>query len=358
MNDGTFSFFDVPAGTYRLLVNNGASGVPAWYPSGSDPNDAKLITVDYGDAVTGIDVTKPDAGYIRGSVVDSHGEPVQSACITVTDPAHPYTVARVRATKTDSAGNYVVSGISPGSYVVDISGCVSTAYGRVFHGGATTTDDAQRVPVEGGRITDIGVDTLPDGGSITGHVSRPAAAWVYVIATSPTGVATASVISDSTGNYTLPALNVGDWTVRFEGCRGYAGVTEWWNNSATAAGADPVPVAAGAATSIDATLSPVTKAEDCGPQGPPVDVEATADTAHSAHLTWAAPNGNQLPERYKVAIAGGPVGYSFILPGDLTEATMGGLQAGHDYTFTVTAMYSGGTVATAASNPTLVPSGP
>ena len=112
---------------------------------------------------------------------------------------------------------------------------------------------------------------------------------------------------------------------------------------------------AGVVVCIDATLAPVTNLSDCGPQKPTSSLQATADTLHSSHLRWDAPQGIQLPDHYDVAIADGPRGFSFSVPGDVTEATMGGLQPGRDYTFLVTAHYGNGGRATAASNLTHVP---
>src|SRR5579871_3935857 len=58
-----------------------------------------------------------DLGTIRGVVTDSAGAVIPGAAVTITDAS----TGAVRATTTNSQGNYEMFGLKPGSYTVSIT---------------------------------------------------------------------------------------------------------------------------------------------------------------------------------------------------------------------------------------------
>lgn len=355
-NDGTWSFFDVPAGTYRVLFTPSASfAPPTFYPDASDPNDAQLVTVPYGHDVTGIAGSEPHDARISGTVTDAAGAALQYVCVTAVDVDHPYSAGIVGGSETAADGTYTVHGLAAGSYVLEFRDCTgTTSYGTIFHGGARTVASATPVAVQPAEFVNAGVDVLPAGGAISGSDGLPTDNGTLVLATSPTGVTTTTTTRD--GTYTLAALTAGEWTVRFDACSSFAGLTEWWDNAHSASDATPVAVAAGTTTSgIDASFEQPTAAQPCSAGAAMRGLTATPNSTHSALLTWSRPGGNRLPWSLEVSVVGGPVADSFDLSWKASRATVGGLLPGHSYTFAVTARYAPSRFVTATSNTVVMP---
>jgi len=146
--DGSFSFFDVPAGTYTLEGDDFLS-----LSVGS-------LTIPQGAPVLGLNVVAQPGKTLEGRVIGSTGRAVADALVQLTDA-----LGREFLATTDFNGRYRFGGLSPGAATIDI--------------------DAQGlVPVDDAALTVSGSEpntrdfTLSTGGMITGRVVSPSGAPV------------------------------------------------------------------------------------------------------------------------------------------------------------------------------------
>jgi hypothetical protein len=186
---GGYAFWNLPAGAYTLYVvafDHEQGYVTATGGVSRKIGNASPITIGKKDVVR--DVTLP-AGYtISGRVTGPAGEGLAGAAVYSAFTSHE----SGKSTLADSAGNYVIRGLSAGDYVVAESGAVVSDYlGNYLWapGGATTDFDH------------AGVITLPSTSTfVTGTSPLNGATGV------PRSVAPSVTFSDS-------VLNVGSTTV-------------------------------------------------------------------------------------------------------------------------------------------------
>lgn len=88
-----------------------------FYPSATNPSQAQLVTPST-SGIVNIDLTLPDAyGVIRGKVKDVNGSLVSGAYVFdfyISDVMNPFVSISQRATYTNDAGEYELTGIGPG----------------------------------------------------------------------------------------------------------------------------------------------------------------------------------------------------------------------------------------------------
>ncbi|MEO8350299.1 MAG: carboxypeptidase regulatory-like domain-containing protein [Chthoniobacteraceae bacterium] len=101
--DGTFAFFDVPAGTYALEVDGFLS------------DSVTTITVPAAGPLTGVDVIAQPGETLTGRVIDPSGRSVANALIELTDA-----LGRDFLATTDRNGVYRFAGLAPGSASIDL----------------------------------------------------------------------------------------------------------------------------------------------------------------------------------------------------------------------------------------------
>ena len=182
---GSYAFWNLPAGAYTVYIvafEHEQGYVTA--SGGVSPNfgDASPIIVGKKDVLR--DVTLP-AGYtISGRITGPAGEGLAGAVVYSAHTSHQ----SGHSTLTDSAGNYVIRGLSAGDYVVAASGAEGSDYLANFFwtpSGATTDFDL------------AGVVTLPPTSTfITGTSPVNGATGV------PRTAAPAVTFSDSVHNVT------------------------------------------------------------------------------------------------------------------------------------------------------------
>src|SRR5207248_2088506 len=149
------------------------------------------------------------------------------------------------------------------AYTVAFSTCACPARRPSYHNNQPTLSSANLVSVTvGAQTTNINA-ALATGGTITGTVTDNAATpvaltGICVTAIPSTGGTWVNAVTDSGGQYSIPGLAGGSYSVQFlSGCgsANYAG--QFYNNQPSSSSADPVSVTAGAATpNIDAALAP------------------------------------------------------------------------------------------------------
>jgi hypothetical protein len=160
---GVYRIFGLRAGRYLLSAGGdsdlalitGAVGKysRAWYPDATDENQAKIIEVDAGAEVTGIDVKLGAANRTfeaLGRVVDDEtGRPIAGAnviCVKIRGGAEIAANGGFGGnTKSDEQGNFRLSGLASGEYQVSIADYEAVLTG----GGGDHYSDGVKFEIQG-----------------------------------------------------------------------------------------------------------------------------------------------------------------------------------------------------------------
>lgn len=291
---GAFTIDRVAPGTYFLdAAPVGDSEAPTLYPGVFDPRDAKVITVESGKAVTGIDFALSAGHSITGVVTGAPGSWAQVNLLSAPIEWNGRSVTlwwRQGYATIDKDGRYTATGLADGDYTVS-----STSYGRndadpswmdVYYDGyyddSPTYSGATPVPVRGADVRGIDI-ALRGHGTASGDVGAEGgtaplkntlitayrwngATWDQTLAVSGWGRYSLGFrMSDASyglpeGTYTVgfsdPDAAFGDDGVDYPYC------PQYWDAKTSLGQADRFEVAAGRNTpGIDATLR--LKSEGC-----------------------------------------------------------------------------------------------
>ena len=175
----------------------------------------------------------------------------------------------------DTTGAYTIRGISPGAYTVVFQGrprdAITPPVNLIteYYNGSYTWAGATPVNVTSGNASGVNA-TLEVGRTISGTVSLPGGAdaaalkGVEVRVVGDAGAEGWVSVNRTTGAYTVYGLPADNYLVQFRSSNWYDDATsgtavtpytnEYYNNSATVAGATKVSVTSGNASAINATL--------------------------------------------------------------------------------------------------------
>lgn len=115
---GQFKFEGLPAGKYDLRAGKAGMG-NAVYGAGSGREVGELIVLGDGEAREGLKLRIIAAGSIAGRVVDSDGDPVRDAQVTLLRTGRNLgerILVHYRGANTDDRGEYRMDNIGPGRY--------------------------------------------------------------------------------------------------------------------------------------------------------------------------------------------------------------------------------------------------
>lgn len=191
------------------------------------------------------------AGKIEGTVIDSiTTNGIEELEVCALDPVELEFVA---CTETGANGEYALTGLADGDYIVEFW-APYLGYMTQFFDGAPSPEAATEVSIAGGA-TVAGVDAEMDkGGRIEGRVTDAATnagiggAEVCAFSEGALGC----TLADGVGGYALIAVPTGSYVVAFS-APGYE--VRYYNEKTTFAAADPVSVVApNATTGIDMRL--------------------------------------------------------------------------------------------------------
>ncbi len=275
---GVFSFTSLPAGNYSYAVsteNYRQYGYLSYYPGVTDFELADFFSVGAGQAVTGRGMTIPRQASVSGVVSNSSSVGIAGVEVTATELTTP---PRNRGSATtDSAGNYVLLGLTPGTYTLSFNYTYADGaalnYGWEWWNDATTAASATSFTLSAGQAITGRNAQLATSSHISGNVKGPGNANLFGATVTAyeatTGDYAASTTTNASGNYTLNHLAGGSYKVQFTHySTEYAGnaASEWFNDQTTKAAATPIAVGTGATvTGKDAVLAaPVATASVSG----------------------------------------------------------------------------------------------
>jgi len=277
--DGTYAAAGLPAGTYKARTSNGSSYIDEVYDNQlcvggqCDLTTGDPIRVAVGATTSGIDFVLAHGGSISGRVTRSDtAAGLANVGVAVWVDAGPSAYS-IKTTTTDATGNYTVSGLAPGSYLLSTAAAggglnfIDEIYDGVPCVGCSlyylpyNVDHKRGTPVAvASGPTTPGINfVLTRGGQISGTVTRAVTGTAVsgdVAVYSRTGGAYVGSAS-AAGAYVVSGLPTGQYAVK---AAGYGGeIPELYDDVADGTSlldATPVDVAAGAVTSgIDFVLS-------------------------------------------------------------------------------------------------------
>jgi len=196
-------------------------------------------------------------GTISGNLTDSANHPLPNVCVA----AHDSSGESVNFAISDSNGDYTLPGLETGNFRVEFfSGdyrinsfsCNGANVLDEFYDDETTLAAATPVSVTDGFDTPDVDAQLATGGSISGRVTVAPSfpeSGICVGAYDSDGDQAAVGRTDSNGNYSLIAMETGDYRIQFEGCEDDGNVFgEFYPDKEDLDHATPVSVTAGSNT--------------------------------------------------------------------------------------------------------------
>lgn len=306
---GEYTIIGLGAGEYTVSFSpDGLNYLTRYYNEKSLSSEATKVHVTPHETTTGIDAAMLGAGQISGVVKDSATSAAIAGATVCTTGPEDYCAT------TNTSGEYTVSGLPTGSYVVSFAD-VSASYVAQYYDGKASAAEANTVSVTTGSVTNSIDAMLVEGARVTGSVTRAATkaplGHVYVCALRPGGGAEACAYSNAGGEYSVAGLPAGEYTVSFNGsASGY--LTQYYNGRSSASEANLLTLTAGTTTSaVNAALEEggriSGKVTDASSKAPVPGVEVYIYGAGSEPVTAAVtnPSGEYateylLPGSYKV----------------------------------------------------------
>jgi hypothetical protein len=159
-DEGRFQFSDLPAGRYSVRATK-AGFAPTTFGARRFLDRSTPILVTSGAVVDRIDIRMPRGAAITGRVLDDLGDPIVDVTVSagrvISTDGHP-SLASAASAQTDDLGEYRLSGLDAGRYIV------KTGLGTVIEWNATgsgwpsmyfpstpSLSQAQSVPVRAGE---------------------------------------------------------------------------------------------------------------------------------------------------------------------------------------------------------------
>lgn len=192
-SSGQYMVGNLPSGSFNIVVNS--------------PGFGQVITGIYigvGQDLTGVDISlTPNPGSINGQITNlTTGDPISGATVVIIDGISQIPIA---TTTTSGFGNYSVSGLAPGSYIVSASKMNFTTEQT---GAIVISDSATRADLalggNPGTISGNVEDT--NGNPITGN-------GIQISVFNENNVLVVSLLANSDGTYAVPSLAPGTYFV-------------------------------------------------------------------------------------------------------------------------------------------------
>ena len=295
-SSGEYTVPRLGTGEYQVdFVSSSDNYLTQYYNGKSNFSEASPVSVTAGLTTPNINAALQPGGQISGTVTDASTKAALSGIEVCADTSE---FVSVRCTTTNAGGEYTIPGLNTGEYKVEFTP-TSGNYLTQYYNGKSSFAEASPVSVTAGVTTPSINAALATGGQISGKVTnastKAAAAGIEVCAFSSS--AEGCVLTNLSGEYTIPGLGTGEYTVDYTSGSGKY-LTQYYNGKSNFAEANPVPVTAGVITAnINAALQPGGQISgtvtDAGTKAALSGIEVCADTSEfvSARCTTTNASG-------------------------------------------------------------------
>ena len=267
--NGEYTIPSLPAGEYVItFIVHDPNLDYQYYNHKYDYSEAEPVLVTAGQTTGGIDGELGEVGgdfasELAGRVTDAS---TKVAIEGIEVCAYEYKSSEESSPEhcaiTGASGEYTLPGLPPGEYVVEFADPANSDlnYVRQYYSAKSSFSEATRVQLPA-LTTKYHIDTeLSVGGRIGGDVTNASTGMaiedVLVCASLPDSEIGECAVSDSLGEYTIPALPAGQYVVEFLAAPG-GYLMQYYEGSYVASEARPVAVAAEVTTAgIDAAMQP------------------------------------------------------------------------------------------------------
>jgi len=261
---GEYTISGLAPGSYAVSFSapegSGLNYVTQYYAGKSSAYQAETVAVEAGKTVAGVNAAMLVGGRITGTVTDASSKAaiagVRVCAFTRTPPEYYEQCA-----KTNSTGEYAVSGLLSGSYSVYFYSPEGSGLNYIaqYYDEEAPNPEGAMVSVAAGS-TVSGVDAaMLLGGQIAGEVTAAAGngplADVQVCSYADDIGYEQCTSTNASGEYVIAALSTGEYSVSFDPTSGNY-LSQYYDGRASFEEADPVAVAAGSSVSgINAALA-------------------------------------------------------------------------------------------------------
>jgi hypothetical protein len=260
---GHYTLTGIATGTYKVKFTDCSQKgfLTQYYNNASSLATASSVVVSGGATTTGINAKMVLGGKITGTVNSHAGTALAKMCVA----ADSAPGAQTASAYTNASGQYVIRGLPTGSYKVDFYDCAGTDYVEQYYSNQVSYSSGNPVSVTNGNVTASINASLLLGGKIAGAVTNNAAGpaplgGMCVSALTTSGTFVSGTTTPANGQYSIRGLPVASYKVVFGDCGKGGYVSQYYNNKATLANANPVSVAKGITTTgVSAKLVPAGK---------------------------------------------------------------------------------------------------
>ncbi len=262
---GDYTISGLPGRTYYVEFDAGlVNYLTQFYTDKYSRAEAQSVTVSAGGTVSGIDaeLVKIEGGGFTGTVVSSETErPIEGIEVCAYEAGGEGLFGA--CAKTESRGEYTITGLPAGEYHVEFSSPENSGldYVTQYYNGQSLASEAASVRVSTGNL-DPSIDArLREGGRIAGNAldasSERALAGIEVCAFAATSETVGCATTKAGGAYVIEGLAHGEYLVEFYSPSGSGldYVTQYYDDKTAFSEATPVSVEEGGTKSgIDAAL--------------------------------------------------------------------------------------------------------
>ncbi len=264
--NGFYDFGGLPTGLYRVqFIDRNLVYAPEYYSGAFSADAATAVAVIAPGTTSLIDAALSDTATISGTVTSDGVTPIEGVMVVayqnVVGESYEW---QSEIVFTDVDGNYILTGLPSGNFVIGFYDTSGLYVPQFFYGGAYLIQDGTPVPATVGADTS-GIDAmLEQFATITGTMTAAdtllplEGEWVEVYRENA-GVwqLITTVVTYPDGTYDTGPIPPGSYRVRF-GITSIAYKAEYYSGAFLEADATSFTVAAGdTASGIDASLDPV-----------------------------------------------------------------------------------------------------
>lgn len=310
--NGDYVLDHLPPGDVKIYFNTpNTHHVPEWYDNNPDFEDSDAVTIQAGLTTSNIDAELVEGGSIGGRVTDSSGDGIKDVLVWIFNiNGWGYYQKYVY---TDDEGYYYVDGVPVGNIKVRFRPNISTSppenWAVEWYNDKNSYTEADEVTVVSNQTTwNIDAVLADNGGRIEGRVENSngqGIGGVQVVAYDSTIQAQISfAYTDANGYYSVPRIPTCFVKLAFStDDNKLPYLSEFYNDSPSYAGAEPVSVVLGQTTTLllDVVLSDRTNLSVTSTSLPNGDVgtpysQALVAEGGTKHYHWSLAQGsNPLP---------------------------------------------------------------